>query len=105
MLTRKYAVCMHTWIGRRYGTMDVQIENDVIYGLLNLLQHSEMFSGEIDSKGNCTFTGRLITPIRSICYTARGMLTEKALALTLMCGKNTFEVTGSACPAGEEQHL
>lgn len=104
MLTRKYQVCMHTTIGQRYGTMDVQIEGHAIRGLLNLLQHSEAFFGKIDEVGNCIFSGRMITPMQIIPYTAKGKLTENSLALSLTSGKNAFEMTGSAC-LGEEPNL
>lgn len=52
MKKRKYDITMNTPIGSRYGTINLILADSCINGTLDLLEHSEPFSGSIDRKGN-----------------------------------------------------
>lgn len=95
-LNQSYEVCMHTPIGKRYGSISVQADGGRISGNLYLLQHNEPFSGTIDEDGRCEFTGRLITLMRTISYAAAGTISEASLNLSLKCGPSSFELVGCA---------
>lgn len=101
MKKRKYDITMSTPIGSRYGTIHLILADSRINGTLDLLEHSEPFSGTIDRNGNCKIYGHLITLMRTIEYTAIGRITEKAIELSLQGEKNTFKITGIAIPESE----
>ncbi|MGN1191391.1 MAG: hypothetical protein ACI4S0_01860 [Dorea sp.] len=95
MLKRKYNILMETPIGDRPGTMEVQIEYGQVNGCLNVLEHSETFEGEIDEQGNCCISGKIITLLNTIPYTATGRIETDTLELALKGKKNIFNITGT----------
>lgn len=97
MRTGTYQIRMQTPMGERTGTMEVQFEGGSISGRLNLLQHSEPFEGSIGPDGACRISGRLITLMSTIPYTATGRITPEAVELSLQGGRSCFAVTGTAC--------
>ena len=101
MEERKYNITMNTPIGSRYGTINLILADSYINGTLDLLEHSEPFSGSIDRNGNCKIYGHLITLMRTIEYTAVGRITEKAIELSLQGERNIFKITGIAIPESE----
>lgn len=99
-LNQRYNICMHTPMGKRYGSMSIQANDNQISGFLSLLQHKEPFYGTIDENGLCEFTGKIITLMRTIAYVATGTITECSLNLSLRCGQSSFELIG--CAEGKE---
>lgn len=95
MSRRKYSILMHTPIGGRAGTLEIQIERNKVRGYLDVLKHSEPFEGNIDENGNCCISGRLITLMNVIPYTATGQIAQDSLDLFLKGGQNVFYVTGT----------
>lgn len=95
MCKRSYRIQMHTPLGRRAGTLDVQFEKDKVRGFMNVLAHREPFEGSIDENGNCRITGTLVTLMSTIPYTASGQITPEGLELSLKGGRNLFPITGS----------
>ncbi|MGM9521756.1 MAG: hypothetical protein ACI3VB_04680 [Oscillospiraceae bacterium] len=95
MLRRKYIIQMRTPLGNRSGTLEVQIEKDTVKGYLDVLKHSEPFEGCIDEDGHCCISGKLITLMNIIPYTATGRITLDSLDLSLKGGRNIFSVTGT----------
>lgn len=96
-----YDIVMKTPVGLRYGTITLYMLGSQVYGTLDLLGHSESFSGTVDSEGNCTIYGCLVTLMRTISYTAVGKLSQKSIALLLKGERNIFEITGIAVTEGE----
>lgn len=97
----KYSIVMHTPIGLRYGTINICQAEGQIKGTLDILNHSEPFSGTLDSEGNCTICGRLVTLMRNISYTAIGSFDEKTIELLLQGERNKFKITGIAVSESE----
>ncbi len=98
---RKYNIVMKTPIGLRYGTMDACLADGRMTGTINLLGHSEPFDGMIGCDGNCKISGRLITLMRTIPYTAVGNVSRETIELLLEGERNRFKITGSAVPESE----
>lgn len=96
-----YNVVMKTPVGLRYGTITLCMIDNQVYGTLDLLEHSESFSGTVDSNGNCTICGCLVTLMRTISYTAVGKISRKAIKLSLQGERNIFEITGISVPESE----
>lgn len=101
MKKRKYIITMNTPIGLRHGTILLILTDSCINGTLDLLEHSEPLYGSIDDNGNCKISGRLITLMRTIEYTAIGRITEKAIELSLRGERNIFKITGIAVTESE----
>lgn len=96
-----YNIEMKTPIGLRYGTISLCFTENQLRGTLDLLGHSEPFDGAVDDAGNCTISGRLVTLMRTINYTAVGKVTQKAIELSLKGDRNNFEITGTVIPESE----
>lgn len=94
MLRRKYCILMKTPMGDRKRTMDVQIEQNKATGHLDILKHAEPFDGSVDANGYCRITGKLVTLMQTIPYTATGRMLPDSLHLSLQGGRNTFHITG-----------
>lgn len=101
MFKRSYHIQMHTPLGRRAGTLEVQIEKNKVRGYMNVLAHREPFEGSIDENGNCSFSGTLVTLMSTIPYTASGQITPELLELSLKGGQNLFPITGSVLQDAE----
>ncbi|MGN0799910.1 MAG: hypothetical protein ACI4NU_05700 [Christensenellales bacterium] len=97
MCKRKYQIQMRTPLGNRTGTLEVQIEKNIIKGHLDVLKHLEPFEGNIDENGHCSINGRLVTLMSAIPYTATGQITPDSLHLSLKGGRNLFPITGTVC--------
>ncbi|MGN0171248.1 MAG: hypothetical protein ACI39E_00525 [Acutalibacteraceae bacterium] len=95
-----YAVVLQTPIGKKYGTLTASVSGQRLFGWLELLEHREPFEGIIDSDGRCTFSGKLITLLRTIPFTATGKLTKAVVRLQLQGDRNVFELTGVCCANG-----
>ena len=96
-----YNIVMKTPVGLRYGTMTLCMIDNRVYGVLDLLEHAEAFNGTVDSDGNCTICGCLVTLTKTISYTAVGKVSPKTIALSLQGDRNIFEITGIAVPDNE----
>lgn len=94
MLKRKYHILMHTPIGDRAGTLEIQIDRDKVNGYLNVLKHAEPFEGWIDENGYCHIKGKLITLMNTIPYTATGQILPESLTLSLNGGRSIYNMTG-----------
>ncbi len=95
MTEQQYKIRMHTPIGDREGTLYAQISGRTITGYLNLLNHTELFGGVIDSLGNCRISGKLVTLIKAVPFTASGEILPKKLRLSLTADQNRhFQITG-----------
>ena len=92
--SQKYNVCLQTPIGSRYGIMKVKKERSQIFGSLDVLRHSEPFSGTISEDGSCEITGKIVTLIRQLTYIATGKIIDGRLNLSISIGHNTFKMTG-----------
>ncbi|MDD6394653.1 MAG: hypothetical protein PUB37_00485 [Firmicutes bacterium] len=105
MFAEFYDILMHTPLGDKHGKIMICVKDWKISGSLDLLGHCEPFCGTIDSDGNCTFSGTLITLMHTIHYTASGVITSQLLNLSLNDGKHVFKVTGFVCPTVEEHSV
>ncbi len=105
MVAEIYDIRMHTPLGDRHGKMMISVRNGELSGSLDLLGHCEPFCGTIDTDGNCTFSGTLITLMRTVHYTASGVITHVSLNLLLRDERHTFQISGSACPIAKEQSV
>ena len=92
-----YSIALHTPIGVRQGTMDVQIHGRKASGMMHILNRSEPFLGCIEETGECKFTGRLVTLMRTIPYQAMGRITKDNVELSLVGEKESFQLTGRPC--------
>jgi len=92
-----YNIALWTPLGIRNGTMDIQIHGKTADGVMHLLNRSEPFRGLIEEGGRCSFTGKLVTLMRTIPYRAVGQIQNGNVDLSLMGDKESFHLTGEVC--------
>ncbi len=90
-----YDITMKTPLGKRYGTMHVEIRQGQMSGSIVLLNHKKPFRGTVDREGNFEIEGTLISLIRKIPFRGRGKIDQEKLYLQLQGERNTFEVRGA----------
>lgn len=78
-----YDVRLMTPVGKRKGIMTVHKEHGRVYGVLDILGHSESFDGYISAEGSCVITGIVKTLMRTINYIASGFINDSELSLTV----------------------
>jgi len=102
MTRQSFRIVMKTPIGERCGTMTAEWENKdgKLRGIMEILEHTNVFYGQIDETGNCRIEGEMVSLMRSIPYVAVGTISSLGLTLSLQEGRNTFEVVG--VPYAEE---
>lgn len=105
MQEQKYTIFMHTPLGKRHGTMTVKTTGNSLSGTINILERCEPFEGTVDKSGNCRITGRLVTLMRSITYSAVGTISNDAIYLLLQGDRNVFEISGFADFKRKEQNV
>lgn len=89
--TSVYDVRLGTPVGKRKGIMTVHIDGGRVYGVLDILGHSESFDGSISREGSCIITGIVKTLMRTVNYIASGFIKDSELSLTV-----TDRVAGTA---------
>lgn len=93
---RIFNICMDTPIGKRYGTMSVKKQDNILDGFLDILCEKEHFCGEIDTAGNCRIIGKIVTLMRTMAYKASGKITPEGVCLSLISGEFKYSLTGNA---------
>lgn len=96
MKLHEYEVVLNTPLGKRKGTLELEIENGKINGTLILFQNQETVNGEIDKNGHCILHGSFSTLMNKFYYEAEGCIRESGLQLTLCGGKSIFQMEGYA---------
>ncbi|MGN0338880.1 MAG: hypothetical protein ACI4D0_00130 [Lachnospira sp.] len=102
MSEQQYSIVMQTPIGKKYGSLSVSILADRLNGYLTLLNHNEPIEGTIDGSGNCSFTGKLVTLLRTIPYVATGIISDSEVKLQIKGARNTFRLTGVIDEKGKD---
>ena len=96
---KEYSITLGTPIGKRSGTMTVDIHEGKVCGSLQLLQNTEAFSGVIDGQGNCEIDGTLVTLLRELPYHAVGRITETEIRMEMELAGERASLRG--LPLGE----
>lgn len=92
-----YNVTLTTPVGIRYGYLELNVEQDLISGWLDILNHKSQISGQILKNGTCKLTGTLISLMQNFNYTATGCFNTHSIELLLMGNKNNqYILTGNA---------
>ena len=102
MSEQQYSIVMQTPIGKQYGSLSVSILADKLNGCLTLLNHNEPIEGTVDGNGNCSFTGKLVTLLRTIPFVATGIISDSEVKLQIKGARNTFRLTGVIDEKGKD---
>lgn len=92
---KTYDVALHTLLGKRKGELCAEFENGKISGFLTLLGHTEPITGKIDENGEAVFSGKFITLINTIDFTAMGTVHGDSLQFIIKSGRESFRLTGA----------
>lgn len=96
----RYNIVMYVPLGKRYGTMTVRVEKELLNGEIHILQHSEGFQGRKKEDGSVEISGKLTTLMRMIPYNGSGTISPEKINLRLLAGDNVFEIEGTPCTEG-----
>ncbi|MGN0747100.1 MAG: hypothetical protein ACI4ML_10530 [Aristaeellaceae bacterium] len=89
-----YAITMKTPLGERRGQLSLDCEQGVCQGVMTLLGTRSGITGTLEPGGQCELRGLLCTLLRTIPYTAAGMLKPERLSLTLKAGNRSYPLDG-----------
>lgn len=98
----QYEVCMQTPLGKKAGTLTAERTGGNLNGWLSILGHCEPFQGTVDDSGRCEISGRFITLMRNVPFTAKGQITASSVKLLVKGARNVFELSGSVNPEKEK---
>lgn len=85
---------MRAQLGLRFGTICFDIQDDVLTGTLNILGCSNAFVGQISQAGDITFSGNIVTRIKTFPYSAKGLLDGHNLSLEVSGSHGCLHVSG-----------
>lgn len=102
MKENTYKIELQTPLGKRKGTLFTETDGQKLDGWLDILKHREPFEGNVNEDGTCKISGELVTLMNRMPYAATGQISGSVIHLNLKCGRNMFELTGTACPESEE---
>ncbi len=97
-----YTITMITPVGRRDGSLELNISHDEISGYLDILNHRNLLSGKILKHGWCELNGELVSLMRKSYYTAVGTFDSHSIQLMLKEAKNSYQLYGIAKDRGLE---
>lgn len=94
----KYLIVLKASLGHRLGKMNFDINGSEVSGTIEILGHTEPFSGTIEGS-HCSIKGSISTLLRKFDYEAEGEVTEQRLSLHLTGDKFKYEISGKALSA------
>lgn len=94
METRCYEICLNTSLGKRKGTLQLNISDNDISGYIFLFNNKEPFTGKIDKNGTCQIEGKFVTILNEFIFTATGKIQEDTIQLALKTKSREFTVDG-----------
>lgn len=69
-------------------------------GFLTILQHKELFFGDINEDGTCCLQGKIVTLLHEIAYVATGEIDAENLLLHMQMERANYVLTGFASDRG-----
>lgn len=104
MTVSLHQIVMHTPLGQKQGQLQLEVQENKVFGYLNILGHTQPIHGRIEADGSCRLEGHIVTLMRTVPFIADGWVTDDAVSLTLRGDRNVFWIKGTAA-AGEGGHL
>ncbi|MGN0971750.1 MAG: hypothetical protein ACI4OY_07315 [Aristaeellaceae bacterium] len=89
-----YAITMETPLGDRCGQLLLECEQGICQGVMTLLGTRSSITGTLEPGGQCELRGLLCTLLRTIPYTAAGVMKPERLSLTLKAGSRCYRLDG-----------
>lgn len=101
MAAREYAVSLKTPLGKKTGTLTVELENGSLKGYLTLQGNREPVTGTVNPAGHCAMEGSYTALGRRVPFQGEGTLTRSFIHLRLRSERNILELTGAICKEDE----
>lgn len=90
-----YDIVLQTEIGTRKGKLILNIERNILNGILELLGYSVPCSGIVKSDGSSILRGQLKTFMSTYEYIGTGLIDSCRVDLVLKSGKKRFHMFGT----------
>ena len=92
----RYHVVLATALGKRYGMLTLEREQDRLDGQLTLLGMETAVTGKVNADGTCELNGCLLTPLGKRSFSASGAYQEEdGLCLTVHEGGRIYSLYGT----------
>lgn len=91
-----YDIVLRTEIGDRKGKLMLQVENNILQGILEVLGYALPCSGIVNSDGNSIVQGKIRTFMNTYEYIGSGRIDRDSVDLFLKSGKKRFRMLGTA---------
>ena len=89
-----YDILLYTPIGKRKGELKANIENGKMTGFLSLFGNTELIEGNIDESGKCALKGKFVTLIKSVDFSADGVIDLEGVRLAVKGDCGYYEIMG-----------
>ena len=96
MINGTYRIVMKTLMGKKYGRLTLYETENGLSGNMDILGHRNELCGGTLTDGKCRFSGKFVTPLRNISFTAEGNVDEKQVNLLIRTEKFTMPVFGES---------
>lgn len=90
-----YEIFMQVPLGTKKGRLTLNKKTGPVTGVLSILGHEQTINGFIDTDGNCSFDGSIVTITRTINFHASGKLDGDTLELEIINDNNHYLLTGT----------
>lgn len=101
MAVSLYQIVMQTPLGQKQGQLQLEVQENKVFGYLDILGYTQPIHGRIEADGSCQLEGHIVTLMRTFPFIADGWVTDDSISLTLRGDRNVFRIKGTAA-AGEE---
>lgn len=93
--TRIYDVELSTLLGKRVGSLGLQICGECLSGVLKLMKAENLVQGRLFENGACSLTGSLRTRMNNYSFTGEGLLLPERMDMLLRCAGITLPLRGT----------
>ena len=91
-----YNITLDTPAGTRYGYLEMKVDQGIISGCCDILNHKSTICGQVLKHGECMVTGTLTSLMQEVTYKAFGRFDTQTIELILTGSKNNYRLTGIA---------
>lgn len=95
MTEKSYDIVMSTPIGKRKGTLILNITGNIFTGIMHILGSNNNIKGSLNNDGTCLFSGSFATRFHSYNYKGDGLIMTDSILLNLVVFNRTYVVTGT----------
>lgn len=102
MLDKTYKICLSAPLGKRVGTLYINIDEGSTNGCLEVMNHKNPISDLRLLDGSISFSGEIESLVSKTEYTAAGTVCGRKILLNLKTSSGVYAVSGEEISIDEE---